>query len=95
MTGVLEISSTGSNDVDMPGNIASAEVLDSEGAEDASGIIVVATGDVGPAACTCIALAISVPRAGPGRLDSWARCSAADDSDTTPDSGRASDIDEI
>ncbi len=94
-TVVFKTMSAGSDLLDVKGSNASAEVLGSKGAEDASGIIVVATGDVGPTGCTCVEYTVSVPRAGPGKLDSWVRCPAADDSDVALDSGRLSDIDEV
>ncbi len=69
-TVVLKTRSAGSDLLDVKAGNASVEVFDGDEVENASGIIVVATGDVGPAACTCVAYAVSVPRAGPGKLDS-------------------------
>ena len=92
---MLEVRAAGSDQVDVNGSDDSVEVLCrvGEGASGASGIVVVATGDVGPAGCTCVAYAASVPRAGPGELDPWVGCSAADE--VASASGRASDMDEV
>jgi hypothetical protein len=80
--------------LDETGNSASVEVRDSEGTMDASGIVVVA-GDVSQDEYTRVACSASIPQVVPGKLDSWVRCSAADDSDVAPNAGRASDIDEV
>ena len=52
---MLELRSATRDLLNVKGNEASADVLGSEGAEDAYGIIVVATGDVGSAGLTCAA----------------------------------------
>ena len=59
------------------GNDASVAVLGSD-AMDGSGIEVGA-GDVGLVEFTRVAYAISVPRAGPARLEPWIPCSARDE----------------
>jgi hypothetical protein len=74
---------------DVTGNTDSVEV---RGIEGASGIVV-ADGDVSHAECTGVACAVSVPRAGAGKLDSWVRCSAGDE--VASETGLSSDIDEV
>jgi hypothetical protein len=65
-------------ELDVPRNAASVEVLGSDVATAESGTEVGGGGDIDPVACTKVTNAVSVPRAGPGRLDPLIPTSARD-----------------
>ena len=73
----IEVKAAGSDEPYGSGNDASVAVRGND-AMDGSGIEMGAR-DVGLVECTRVAYVVSVPRAGPGKLEPWTFCSARDE----------------